>query len=177
MTQRSIRDSARARKPAAAEPAEFAPSEELEEPEAAPAEPPEAEDEVVWELGGIAKPPPSAAAAPAAPRQPPVPLKDRLRRIPPGVAVLTVAAVLSLGFLLFEIGSRTASVQLLTSAGLVCGIVYVAVTVACFSATVRLGVAGRLWPALAVAFVGGSAAFVAAGAFAGALLLFLALGF
>ena len=174
MSQRSVRQTGRARKPVEAKiegPA-------VDEPEVEAA--PESVDshgaadddggEVTWELGGI---PRRNLPAP----EPAVPLSERLRRIPPGIAILTLAAILSLGFLLFQIASRTASVQLLTSAGLVCGMVYVAVAMACTAATWRLGHEGRFWAAMLVAFIGGSAAFVAAGSFAGALVLFLALGF
>jgi len=110
----------------------------------------------------------------AAPREP---LVDRLRRLPPGVVLLTIAAVLSLGFLLIQLASRTASVEVLTSAALVAGLIYVGVAAACGRATWRLGKAGRMWPALFFAFLGGCAAIGAALAFAGALVLFLALGF
>jgi hypothetical protein len=182
MKQRSVRDSARARKPAAPaiEPATPAiePAAPPIEPVTGPvgAEPPTVEEDAASPIPGL----PALGEAPLReiPRgEPAIPLKERLRRIPPGVAVLTLAAVLSLAFLLFEIASRTASVQILTSAGLVCGIVYVAVAIACSAATWRLGHEERLWTALLVAFIGGCAAFVAAGSFAGALVLFLALGF
>ena len=183
MTQRTIRESARARKPVAdaagdpVEPAEPIPAETPAEKPAparlpAPADKP-ADKPAPARLPALGEDP----LRPMPPPPPGVPLTERLKHIPPGVAFLTVAAVLSLGFLLYEIASRTASVALLTSAGLVCGLVYVAVTVGCAEATWRLGHEGRLGPALLVAFIGGCAAFVAAGSFAGALLLFLALGF
>jgi hypothetical protein len=174
MSQRSVRNTGRARKPVEAKVEGPA----VEEPEVEAAVESAASDavadddggEVTWELGGI---PRRNVPAP----EPAMPLAERLRRIPPGIAILTLAAILSLGFLLFQIANRTASVQLLTSAGLVCGMVYVAVAMACAAATWRLGHEGRFWAATLVAFVGGCAAFVAAGSFAGALVLFLALGF
>ena len=174
MTQRSVRKTGRARKPVEAKiesPAVDEPDVEAA-PESADSHAAADDDggEVTWELGGIPR-----RNLPA--QEPAMPLAERLRRIPPGIAILTVAAILSLGFLLLQIASRTASVQLLTSAGLVCGMVYVAVAMACAAATWRLGHEGRFWEAMLVAFIGGCAAFVAAGSFAGALVLFLALGF
>jgi hypothetical protein len=181
MKQRSVRDSARARKPADARPVE--PARPAEPARPVQADPSDESNELWADQAAVGSPTHGLPALGEAPlreiprAEPAVPLTERLRRIPPGVAILTIAAVLSLAFLLFEIASRTASVQVLTSAGLVCGIVYVAVVMACAVATWRLGSEDRLWPALLMAFIGGSAAFVAAGCFGGALGLFLTLGF
>ena len=183
MTQRTPRESGGPRRPAAGSPVEPRRPVSAEKP--TPAEKPAAAVKpAAAETPAAEKPAPARLPAlgedplrPMPPPPPGVPLTERLKRIPPVVAILTVAAVLSLGFLLYEIASRTASVALLSSAGLVCGLVYVAVTIGCSAATWQLGHEGRLGMALLVAFIGGCAAFVAAASFAGALVLFLALGF
>ena len=108
---------------------------------------------------------------------PPLSLLERVRRIPPAAVFLTVAAVGSTGFLAYELGTRTAPIAVLSSAALVTGIWYVAITVACAIATYRATTDGRTGLAFLLAFIGGTAAIIAAMSFAGGLLLVLALGF
>lgn len=109
--------------------------------------------------------------------RPKLPLSERLKRTPPALVILTVAAIGSWGFLAWQLASRTAPISVLTSCAVVTGLVYVAVTIVCAIATYRAGSEGRIGRALLLAFIGGVAAIVAALSFAGALVLFLALGF
>ena len=57
------------------------------------------------------------------------------------------------------------------------GLCYVAITVVCAVATYRSSSDGRTWWALLLAFIGGTAAIIAAMSFAGGLVLVLTLGF
>jgi hypothetical protein len=109
--------------------------------------------------------------------RPKLPLSERLKRTPPALVILTIAAVGSSGFLAWQLASRTAPISLLTASGVVTGLVYVAVTIVCAVATYRAGYEGRTGRAFLLASVGGVSALAAALSFAGALLLFLALGF
>ena len=104
-------------------------------------------------------------------------LSERLKRTPPALVILTIAAVGSWGFLAWQLASRTAPISVLTSSAVVTGLVYVAVTIVCTVATYRAGSEGRTGRAFLLAFIGGIAAIVAALSFASALVLFLALGF
>ncbi|MGD0020543.1 MAG: hypothetical protein ABSD62_14985 [Candidatus Limnocylindrales bacterium] len=108
---------------------------------------------------------------------PRLPLSERLKRTPPALVFLTLAAIGSTGFLAFELSTRTAPIAVLSSASVVVGICYVAITIVCAIATYRAGSDGRTRLAFLLAFIGGSAAIVAAMSFAGALVLVLALGF
>ncbi len=103
-------------------------------------------------------------------------LAERLRRTPPALVILTLATVGSTGFLAYELASRTAPIALLSSAAAVTGLCYVATTIVCALAAYRAGSEGRTWRALLLAFIGGSAAIVAAMSFAAGLVLVLALG-
>jgi hypothetical protein len=109
--------------------------------------------------------------------RPKLPLSERLKRTPPALAILTIAAIGSWGFLVLQLVSRTAPISVLTSSAVVTGLVYVAVTIVCGIATYRAASEGRTRLAFLLAFIGGTAAIVAAVSFAGALVLFLALGF
>jgi hypothetical protein len=102
---------------------------------------------------------------------------QRLRRISPVAVILGIAAIGSLGFLLAQLASHTAPINVLISISSVTGVIYAACAVVGAVASYRAAIAGRTARAFALAFVGGSAAIVACGAFAGAALLYLALGF
>ena len=109
--------------------------------------------------------------------RPKLPLSERLKRTPPAVVILTIAAVGSSGFLVWQLASRTAPISVLTSSAVVTGLVYVAVTIVCTIATYQAGYEGRTGRAFLLAFIGGISAIIAALSFAGGLVLFLALGF
>jgi hypothetical protein len=109
--------------------------------------------------------------------EPAIPWSERLKRTPPALVILTLAAVLSTGFELYELSTRTAPISILTSAAVVMGLVYVIVAVVATVATYRAATDGRAVRSYVLALVGGISALVAAGSFAGALILFLALGF
>jgi hypothetical protein len=111
------------------------------------------------------------------PEPAPLTFAERLRRIPPSLVILSLAAVLSVGFLIAQIASRVAPVPVLLSSGVVTGLVYVMVAVVAAMACWRAGHEGRVWTAILLAIVGGVAAIVASLSFAGALVLFLVLGF
>jgi hypothetical protein len=89
--------------------------------------------------------------------------------------VLIVVALLgSIVYLAFTITVRDASqIPLLASGAVVLGLVFVAIAVVGARATWRSSVGGRDARAFAHALVGGIAALVAAGCFAGAIILFL----
>jgi hypothetical protein len=108
---------------------------------------------------------------------PRLPLSERLRRTPPALVILALAAIGSSGFLAFELASRTAPIAVLSSASVVAGLCYVAISTVCSIATYRAATDGRTRQAFLLALIGGGAAIVAAAAFAGALVLVLALGF
>jgi hypothetical protein len=117
---------------------------------------------------------PEAASPEAA--VPKMPLSERLKRTPPALVILTLAAIGSTGFLFLELASRTAPISVLSSASVVTGMVYLIVTVVSGVYTYRAGLEGRTRLAFLLAFIGGTAAIIAAVSFAGALLLVLALG-
>jgi hypothetical protein len=106
-----------------------------------------------------------------------VSLAERLKRTPPALVILTLAVIGSSGFLAYELGTRTASIPVLTSALVVNGLAYVIVTLVSAIATYHAATEGREWRSYLLALVGGTAAIVAAGSFAGAMILFLAIGF
>ena len=104
-------------------------------------------------------------------------LFQELRRMPPGAIILAIAAVGSAGFLIAQVLSHTSPIPVLTSAGVITGLIYSVLTIAAGVASYRAagdGLAGR---SLLLALVGGTAAIIACGSFAGAVVLFLALGF
>ena len=104
-------------------------------------------------------------------------LAERLKRTPPALVILTLAAIGSTGFLVYELARRTAPIAVLSSAAFVTGLCYVAITVVCAIATYKSGSDGRTLRAFLLAFIGGMAAIIAAASFAGGLVLVLALGF
>ena len=100
----------------------------------------------------------------------------RLGPIPinPTGVLIAIALIGSLAFLAFTITVRDASqIPLLASGAVVLGLVFVAIAVVGARATWRSSVRGRDARAFAHALVGGIAALVAAGCFAGAIILFL----
>jgi hypothetical protein len=100
----------------------------------------------------------------------------RLGPIPinPTGVLIAVALLGSLVYLAFTITVRDASqIPLLASGAVVLGLVFVAIAVVGARATWRSSVRGRDARAFAHALVGGIAALVAAGCFAGAIILFL----
>jgi hypothetical protein len=189
MRQRSIRDRARPRRPVRTVEGLFEPGEPAHTIEPGkPQKPAQPKGPGTPDEPGTADVPgapdePGAAEGPGMPEEAAgslwerLDLMNRLKRLPPGVVILTLAAILSTAFLVVQLVSRTASVQLLTSAALVCGMVYVVVAIACLVAVFRLRDEKRLGLSMLIAFIGGCAAFVASGAFFGALVLFLTLGF
>jgi len=106
-----------------------------------------------------------------------VSLVQRLRRISPAVVLLGLAAGVSLGALLAQLASHTSPIPLLTSLAVVTGLIYAAIAIICAVAAYRSASGGEGRVSFLLAFVGGSAAIVACGSFAGATLLVLALGF
>jgi len=116
-------------------------------------------------------------AEPVEAPRPRLSLAERLKRTPPALVILAIAAIGSTGFLVYELASRTAPIAVLSSAAFVTGLCYVAITVVCAVATYRSSSDGRTWRALLLAFIGGTAAIIAAMSFAGGLVLVLALGF
>ena len=98
----------------------------------------------------------------------------RGRRISPGVIFLAIAIVGSIAFTAYFLTVREATqIPLLAAASVVLAIVFAALAVYCLRSVwvggLERGNGGRL---LLVALVGGVAAIVAAGAIAGAIILF-----
>ena len=94
-------------------------------------------------------------------------------RISPGAVILGIGLVGSVAYALYAITVRDASqIPLLASGAVVLGLVFGALALYAMRATWRAGVAGRDGKAIVVALVGGVSAIVAAGCFAGALILF-----
>jgi hypothetical protein len=90
--------------------------------------------------------------------------------------VLLVALVGSLAYLAFAITVRDASqIPMLSSGAAVLGIVFAALAVLGAWATYRASIEGRDGQALALAVMGGVAAIIAFGCFAGAIVLGLVL--
>jgi hypothetical protein len=95
------------------------------------------------------------------------------RRISPGVVFLAIAIVGSVAYLAFAFTVRDASqIPLLASGAVVLAVAFGALAIYSLRATWRAGSEGRGGKALLVALVGGIAAIAAAGAIAGALILF-----
>ena len=109
--------------------------------------------------------------------RPKLSLSERLKRTPPVVVFLTVAAVGSSGFFLYQLSTRTAPIQVLTTVSVITGLVYLTIAAICSVGTYQAAVDGLARRSYLLAFVGGIAAIVAAGCLALALVLFLALGF
>jgi hypothetical protein len=95
-------------------------------------------------------------------------------RVTPTRVVLVVALVGSLVYVAFAITVRDASaIPMLSSGAAVLGIVFVALAVAGVVETYRAGVVGLYRRAFGLAVLGGLAAMIAAGCFAGAIVLAL----
>ena len=96
------------------------------------------------------------------------------RGISPGLVILAIALVGSVAYVLFAITVRDPSqIPLLTSGAVVLGIVFTALAIYGGRATWRAGLAARDGRAIAFGLVGGFAAIIAAGCFAGAIVLVL----
>ncbi len=94
--------------------------------------------------------------------------------VTPGVAILAVALIGSVVFVLYAITVRDASqIPLLASGAVALGIAFIALAVYTVRATWEAGVAGRNARALALAAAGGVAAIIGSGCLAGAIILFL----
>jgi hypothetical protein len=95
-------------------------------------------------------------------------------RITPTRVVLVVALVGSLVYVAFALTVRDASaIPMLSSGAAVLGIVFVALAVAGAVETYRAGAVGLYRRAFGLAVLGGLAAMIAAGCFAGAIVLAL----
>ena len=100
---------------------------------------------------------PAGPAVPARPR----PGRPARRRVTPGVAMLAVALIGSVLFVLYALTIRDASqIPLLAAGAVALGIVFIALAVYCVRATWRAGVDGRDGRALALGVAGGMAAIV-----------------
>jgi hypothetical protein len=106
--------------------------------------------------------------APAAPR------RSSGRRVSPGLVILVIALIGSVAYVLFAITVRDSSqIPLLISGAVVLGIVFTALTVFAARAIWQAGLDARNGRALLLGVVGGIAAIIAAGCFAGAVILSL----
>jgi len=98
-------------------------------------------------------------------------------RLSLGVVFLTIALVLSIVYVVYALTVRdTSQIPLLASGAVVLGIAFAALAVYCLSAVWRAGVDGRGGRAIVLGIVGGIAAMIAAGCFAGAVVLFMLAG-
>jgi hypothetical protein len=96
------------------------------------------------------------------------------RGISPGFVILAIALIGSVAYVLFAITVRDPSqIPLLTSGAVVLGIVFAALAAFCARATWRAGLEARNGRAVGLGIVGGIAAMIAAGCFAGAVILVL----
>lgn len=95
-------------------------------------------------------------------------------RISPGVVIIAIALVGSIAYALFAITVRDSSqIPLLVSGAVVLGIVFTALAVYAARGVWRAGLDARNGRALLLGVVGGIAAIIAAGCFAGAIILSL----
>ncbi len=95
-------------------------------------------------------------------------------RVTPGVAMLAIALIGSVLFVLYTITVRDASqIPLLAAGSVALGLVFVALAVYCVRATWHAGIEGRNGRALGLAVAGGLAAIIGSGCLAGAIILFL----
>lgn len=96
------------------------------------------------------------------------------RRISPGVVILAIALVGSLGFALYTITVRDVSqIPLFASGAVVLGLVFGALALYALRATWRAGVAERNGRAVALGLFGGIAAMISFGCFALAIIMFM----
>lgn len=97
-----------------------------------------------------------------------------LPRVTPGVAMLAVALIGTVVFVLYTITVRDASqIPLLAAGSVALGLVFIALAVYCVRATWQAGVDGRNGRALGLAIAGGISAIIGSGCLAGAIILFL----
>lgn len=94
-------------------------------------------------------------------------------RISAGAVFLVIALVGSVAYVLFAVTVRDASqMPMLASATVVLGLVFGALALYCLRSTWRAGTQGRGGRALLVGVIGGLSAIAAAGAIAGAFIMF-----
>ncbi len=99
----------------------------------------------------------------------------RLRRLSPALVILSILSIGSLVFLAFAMTSHTTPVPVLLSSAVVVGLAFGVDTVVASFMTWHAGQNGEGGRALLLALVGGTSAVIAAGAFAGTLILVLLL--
>jgi hypothetical protein len=100
---------------------------------------------------------------------------DRLRHLSPPLVILSILSIGSLVFLALAITSHTTPVPVLLSSAVVTGLAFAVDAVVASFMTWRAGQNGQGGKALLLALVGGTSAVIAAGAFAGTLILALLL--
>jgi hypothetical protein len=105
----------------------------------------------------------------------PLTTADRLRRLSPAPVILTAGSIGSLAFLALAVTSHTTPLPVLMSAAVVTGLIFGVDAAIASVSTWRSGQDGDSGRALLLAVVGGVAALVAAGAFAGTLVMILVL--
>jgi len=99
---------------------------------------------------------------------------ERRAGISPGLVIIVIAIVLSLGYVVYAVTVRDPSqIPLLASGAVVLAIVFGAAALYALSGVWRAGTDGRGGRAIVLGFVGGGAAMIAAGCLAGAIVLFL----
>ena len=100
---------------------------------------------------------------------------DRLRHLSPPLVILSILSIGSLVFLALAMTSHTTPVPVLLSSAVVTGLAFAVDAVVASFMTWRAGQNGQGGKALLLALVGGTSAVIAAGAFAGTLILALLL--
>jgi hypothetical protein len=96
------------------------------------------------------------------------------RRVSPGLLILALALIGSIGYLLYAITVRDPSqIPLLASGAVVLGIVFAAAAAYCLRAIWKAGLAERNGRAVALGLLGGFAAIISAGCFALAVIGFM----
>lgn len=105
----------------------------------------------------------------------PLTIADRLRRLSPALVILSILSIGSLAFLAFALTSHTTPVPVLLSSAVVTGLAFAVDAAVASFMTWRAGQNGEGGKALLLALIGGTSAVVAAGAFAGTLILALLL--
>jgi hypothetical protein len=105
----------------------------------------------------------------------PLTFADRLRRLSPALVILSILSIGSLAFLAFAMTSHTTPVPVLLSSAVVTGLAFAVDAAVASFMTWRAGQNGEGGKALLLALIGGTSAVVAAGAFAGTLILALLL--
>jgi hypothetical protein len=106
----------------------------------------------------------------------PLTLAEKLRRLPPAPVILTAGSIGSLLFLARAVTSHTTPVAVLLSSAVVTGLIFGVDSAISSVATWRAAQDGEPARALFLALIGGVAAVVCAGAFAGTLVMILVLG-